>query len=74
VSDSLREAELLSADAIGEVIEHWGFRKPLGRVWAVLYLQADPLSASDIAERLSMSAGSVSTTVAELQRWGVEKR
>jgi DNA-binding transcriptional regulator GbsR (MarR family) len=74
VSDSLHEAELLSADAIGEVIEHWGFRKPLGRVWTVLYLQGEPLSAAEIAERLSMSAGSVSTTVAELQRWGVVRR
>ena len=24
------EAELLAADAIGDVIEHWGFRRALG--------------------------------------------
>jgi hypothetical protein len=30
------EAELLAADAIGDIIEHWGFRKVLGRVWTVL--------------------------------------
>jgi hypothetical protein len=29
----IRAAALLAADAIGDVIEHWGFRKALGRVW-----------------------------------------
>jgi DNA-binding transcriptional regulator GbsR (MarR family) len=72
--EPLREAELLCADAVGDVIEHWGFRKALGRVWTVLYLETAPLPASEIAERLSMSAGAVSTTLAELQRWGVVRR
>ncbi len=74
MESGLREAELLSAEAIGDVIEHWGFRKALGRVWAVLYLDPQPLAAADIAERLSMSAGAVSTTLTELQRWGVARR
>lgn len=74
MSDSLRDAELLAADAIGDVIEHWGFRKPLGRVWTVLYLDPTPLAAVDLAERLSMSAGAVSTALSELQRWGVIRR
>jgi DNA-binding transcriptional regulator GbsR (MarR family) len=74
MSDSLQHSALLAADAIGDVIEHWGFRKAFGRVWTVLYLEDGPLSAAEIAERLSMSAGAVSTTVSELQRWGVLKR
>jgi DNA-binding transcriptional regulator GbsR (MarR family) len=72
--DPLLEAELVSADAIGDVIEHWGFRKALGRVWSVLYLNTEPLAAADLADRLSMSAGAVSTTLTELQRWGVVRR
>jgi len=71
---ALREAELLSAEAIGDVIEHWGFRKALGRVWAVLFLDPSPLPAADVADRLSMSAGAVSTTLNELQRWGVVRK
>jgi HTH-type transcriptional regulator, glycine betaine synthesis regulator len=74
MSESLRDAELLAADAIGDVIEHWGFRKPLGRLWAMLYLDPTPLSATDLAERLAMSAGGVSTSLSELQRWGVVRR
>jgi DNA-binding transcriptional regulator GbsR (MarR family) len=69
-----REAELLVADAIGDVIEHWGFRKALGRVWTVLYLSGEVLPAADLAEKLQMSAGSVSTTLTELQRWAVVRR
>ncbi len=68
------EAELLAADAIGEVIEHWGFRKVLGRVWTVLFIAAEPLPAAAIGERLSMSAGAVSMALTELQRWGVVHR
>lgn len=68
------EAEMLAADAIGDVIEHWGFRKALGRVWTVLYLEGEPMPATEVAERLSMSAGGISTSLTELQRWGVVRR
>jgi len=68
------EATLLAADAIGDVIEYWGFRKALGRLWAVLYLEGAPLSAAELAERLQMSAGAVSMGLGELQRWAVVKR
>lgn len=68
------EAELLAADAIADVIEHWGFRRTLGRTWTVLYLHGDALPAADLGERLQMSAGAVSTTLTELQRWGVVRK
>lgn len=73
-SEMVREAELLAADAIGDVIEHWGFRKALGRVWTVLYLAGEPLPASEVCERLQMSTGAASTALTELQRWGVVRR
>ncbi len=68
------EAELLAADAIGDVIEHWGFRKVLGRVWTVCFLAGEPVPAALVGERLQMSAGSVSSALTELQRWGVVRR
>jgi HTH-type transcriptional regulator, glycine betaine synthesis regulator len=74
MTKKLREAELLAADAIGDVIEHWGFRKALGRIWTVLFLQTEPLPAAEISERLAMSAGAVSGALTELQRWGVVRR
>ena len=45
--DLVLEAELLAADAIGDIIEHWGFRKGLGRVWTVLFLAAEPQPAAN---------------------------
>lgn len=72
--DNVREAELLAADAIGDVIEHWGFRRVLGRVWTVLFIAAEALPAAEIGERLQISAGAVSMSLTELQRWGVVRR
>ncbi len=69
-----RDAELVAAEAIGDVIEHWGFRKALGRLWTVLYLSGEALAAADLGERLAMSAGAVSMGLTELQRWGVVRR
>jgi DNA-binding transcriptional regulator GbsR (MarR family) len=72
--EAVRQAQLLAADAIGDVIEHWGFRRVLGRVWTVLFIAAESLPAAEIAERLQISAGAVSMTLTELQRWGVVRR
>lgn len=74
LSPSEQEYELLAADAIGDVIEHWGFRRALGRAWTVLYLAGEPLAAVDLQARLQMSAGAASTTLTELQRWGVVRK
>lgn len=63
------------ADAIGRIMAFWGFRKNLGRIWALLYLSPDPLTAADLCEQLKLSTGSVSMALNELQRWGaVHKR
>jgi DNA-binding transcriptional regulator GbsR (MarR family) len=70
----IRDAVLLAGDAVGDAIEHWGFRKALGRIWTTLYLSSDALTANDLAEDLQMSAGAVSMTLAELKRWGVVRR
>ncbi len=67
----LWESERLVSDAIGRLIEFWGFKRHMGRVWAVLYLSDEPLTAKDLQDLLELSAGSVSMTVNELQRWGV---
>ena len=74
LKEAVHEAELLAADAIGDVIEHWGFRKGLGRVWTVLFIAGEPQPAAVIGEHLSMSAGAVSMALTELQRWGVVRR
>ena len=62
------------ADAVGALIEGWGFKRNMGRMWAVLYLEDDPLSAAELGERLGLSTGAVSMLLTELQQWGAVKK
>jgi DNA-binding transcriptional regulator GbsR (MarR family) len=68
------DAETEIVETLGRLIEFWGFKRALGRVWALLYLAPRPLSAQEISERLAMSSGAVSMALNELQLWGVVSR
>ncbi|MBX3270057.1 MAG: MarR family transcriptional regulator [Sandaracinaceae bacterium] len=67
-------SELIASDAIGRIMEFWGFKRNMGRVWTVLYLAERPLSAHDLRERLQLSAGAVSMTLKELSAWGTVRK
>jgi len=73
-NDPIETAELRIAEVIGGLMEFWGFKAVMGRLWAVLYLSPEPLSAAELGERLSISAGAVSMGLADLQKWGVAKK
>lgn len=62
------------ADAVGALMEAWGFKRNMGRLWAVLYLEDRALSAAEIGERLSLSAGAVSMLLGEMQEWGAIRK
>ena len=70
-SFALSRAELAVADAVGALMELWGFRRQLGRIWAVLFLSERPLAAPELCERLRISTGLLSMSLSELRRWGV---
>lgn len=74
VGGKLRRWEALAIDTVGHVIEFWGFKRNQGRVWALLYLRARPLTAAEIQEELDLSKGGVSMITTELERWGVVRR
>jgi DNA-binding transcriptional regulator GbsR (MarR family) len=67
----LWESERIVSDAIGRLMVLWGFKRNMGRVWTLLYLSNEPLTAVALRERLSLSAGAISMTLSELARWGV---
>ena len=71
---ALWPSELVVSDVVGRLIEFWGFKRNMGRVWAVLYLSPDPLSAEDLRSALKLSSGAVSMTLSELARWGVVRK
>jgi DNA-binding transcriptional regulator GbsR (MarR family) len=72
-SHTLERADLAVADAVGALMELWGFRRQLGRLWAVLFLSERPLAAPELCDRLEISTGLLSMSLAELRRWGVVK-
>lgn len=74
VRNEVWRSEVLVSDAIGRLIEFWGFKRNMGRIWAVLYLSDRALSAQEIQDRLQLSAGAVSMTLKSLGQWRVVKR
>lgn len=72
--EELWRSEELVSEALGRLIEFWGFKRNMGRLWGVLYLSPDPLDAPSLQARLGLSSGSVSMTLSELQRWRVVRK
>jgi DNA-binding transcriptional regulator GbsR (MarR family) len=64
----------LAVEAVGNVIEFWGFKRNQGRVWAILYLRDVELSAAELEAELALSKGAVSMLLRDLERWGVVVR
>jgi HTH-type transcriptional regulator, glycine betaine synthesis regulator len=71
---ALWPSEAAVSDVVGRLIEFWGFKRNMGRIWAVLYLSPEPLSAEDLRLTLKLSSGAVSMTLSELLRWGVVRK
>jgi len=71
-----KESELLHevADAVGALMEFWGFKRVMGRVWTLLYLRGEPLSAAELCDQLDISSGAASMSLAELEHWAVVRR
>jgi DNA-binding transcriptional regulator GbsR (MarR family) len=63
-----------AVEAVGNVIEFWGFKRNQGRMWAHLYLSTSPKSAAELQDELGMSKGSVSMLLRELEYWRVLKK
>lgn len=55
----------------GEMGTRWGINRSVAQIYALLFLAPDPLPADEIAEVLSLARSNVSTSVRELQGWGV---
>ena len=67
----LLEAKLQVAEQLGALMEFWGFKRALGRIWTVLYLSDHPLTAAELGEELDLSPSAISLAMTELKRWGV---
>ena len=73
-SEPIDTAELRIAEVIGKLMEFWGFKAVMGRIWAILYLSPEPLSAGELCDRLQLSTGAVSMALSDLSQWGVVRK
>src|SRR6058998_2519232 len=55
----------------GEMGTRWGINRTVSQIHALLYLSPRPLHAEEIAETLSVARSNVSTSLRELQSWGI---
>jgi len=49
----------------------WGINRTVAQVHALLFLSPKPIPADEIAETLSVARSNVSTSLRELQGWGI---
>jgi DNA-binding transcriptional regulator GbsR (MarR family) len=62
------------AEVMGDIAEFWGFTRTMGRIFGFVYMSPEPVEQATVRTRLSISAGSASTTMAALLDWGVLRR
>lgn len=55
----------------GEMGQRWGINRTVGQIHALLYLAGRPLNAEEIADTLGVARSNVSTSLKELQNWGI---
>ena len=55
----------------GEMGARWGINRTVAQIHALLFLSPRPLNAEEIAEALSVARSNVSTSLRELQSWGI---
>ena len=57
----------------GEMGTKWGINRTVAQVHALLFLSPKPLPADDISTTLAVARSNVSTSLRELQGWGIAR-
>jgi DNA-binding transcriptional regulator GbsR (MarR family) len=55
----------------GEMGTRWGVNRTVAQVHALLYISPEPLNADDLVAALEVARSNVSTSLKELQGWGI---
>src|SRR5512134_1292582 len=58
----------------GEMGTRWGINRTVAQIHALLFLSQKPLHAEDIVQALGVARSNVSSSLKELQGWGIVKR
>jgi len=57
----------------GEMGTRWGINRTVAQVHALLFLSPRPVPADEISSTLAVARSNVSTSLKELQGWGIVK-
>ncbi|MFM2294212.1 MAG: hypothetical protein RLZZ350_625 [Verrucomicrobiota bacterium] len=57
----------------GEMGTKWGINRTVAQIHALLFISAAPLNADDLVDTLGVARSNVSTSLKELQGWGIVK-
>lgn len=55
----------------GEMGTRWGISRTVAQIHALLFLSKETMSAEEIAETLNVARSNVSTSIRELESWGI---
>src|SRR4051794_19919838 len=55
----------------GEMGTRWGINRTVAQIHALLFLSPRPMHAEEIAATLGVARSNVSTSLRELQNWGI---
>jgi len=58
----------------GEMGTRWGINRTVAQLHALLFISPRPLHAEDISDTLQIARSNVSTSLKELQAWGIIRR
>lgn len=70
-SERMERRILQVCDASARLVEYWGFKSSMGRVWTLLALRDGPMHQTRIAETLGVSRSLVSGTITDLAEYGL---
>lgn len=72
--EELIEAQDTFVAAWGQMAGAWGISRTMAEIHALLFIAAEPMSADDIMDRLSISRGNASMSLRSLVEWGIVSR
>lgn len=66
-----KEARDKMVQTWGQLSTQWGINRTMGQIHALLMISAQPMTADEIIDELSVSRGNVSMNLRSLVEWGV---
>lgn len=61
-------------ETIGQLGASFGLNRVAAQLYALLFVNNEPLSLDDMVEKLGVSKGNISVNVRELEKWGAARK